>query len=274
MLVVFEPEDRRSQHASTRQVLPHPRFDVAQVLADDHGAGPVRLQDQHADHRLVVVAHVGAGPRAQSVGNPPEPEEADDVIDAQCTRMPQQTPDEIAQRGIPGPRERGREPWWLEPVLPLLVIHVRRCADRDSGRVQRAERPGIRPERVDTHREVVHDPDTHAGLHRGVLRRCQLIVGDPLQPRVEGDPTGEAFAKLRDKGGAGIPRLGRPRLSAREGPGVVLLDRAPQREVGERDSLARNDPLECPLPFGVAGNGEEYLEHLLLRAPHGVPVDE
>ena len=50
----------RAEQAAFAQVVAHPRFDGAEILADDDRAGAVRLQRDDADHRLVVVAHVGA----------------------------------------------------------------------------------------------------------------------------------------------------------------------------------------------------------------------
>ena len=67
--VPLEPQDRGAEHAAVAQVVAHPRLDRAEVLADHEGAGPVRLQGQDPDHRLVVVAHVGARrPAARPAG--------------------------------------------------------------------------------------------------------------------------------------------------------------------------------------------------------------
>ena len=62
----LEPQHGRAQDAARRQILAHPRFDVAEVFADDDGAGAVGFEREHADHRLVVVADVRAGVRTQT----------------------------------------------------------------------------------------------------------------------------------------------------------------------------------------------------------------
>ena len=58
--VPLEPQHGGAEDPAVSQVVPHPRLDRAEVLADDERAGPVRLQRQDPDHRLVVVPHVGA----------------------------------------------------------------------------------------------------------------------------------------------------------------------------------------------------------------------
>ena len=67
--VELEPQDRRAQQAALAQIVAHPRFDGAQILTDDHRAGAVGLQRDDADHRVVVVADIGA---VRSAGRPRE----------------------------------------------------------------------------------------------------------------------------------------------------------------------------------------------------------
>ena len=72
------------EQAALAQVVARGRLDDAEVLADHDRAGARGLQHQDADERLVVVADVGTLDRTHAVGDPPEPEEADDVVDAQA----------------------------------------------------------------------------------------------------------------------------------------------------------------------------------------------
>ena len=128
VVLVLEPQHGGAQDAARRQVVAHPRLDVAEVLADDDGAGAVRLEGEHADHRLVVVADVSARGRAETRRDPPQPEEPDDVVDAQRAGVPQHRADHVPQRRVAALGQRVRQPRRLIPVLPLLVVHVRRRA--------------------------------------------------------------------------------------------------------------------------------------------------
>ncbi len=87
--VQLEPQDRGTEQAALAQVVAHPRLDGAQVFTDHDRPGPVRLKRDDADHRLVVVAHVGAVGRRRALRDPPQPEQPDDVVDANAARVPQ-----------------------------------------------------------------------------------------------------------------------------------------------------------------------------------------
>ena len=198
----------------------------------------MRLEREHPDHGLVVVPHVRAGRRAELRRDPPQPEEPDDVVDAQGTGVPQQGADHVAQGGVARPGERIGQPRRLVPVLPQLVVHVRRGSHEHALGVRVTQGPGIRPLRVHAHRKVVHDADAHPGVRRGCLRRAHLVVGDPLQPRVESHSLRELDPQPRDERRPDVPCLVRALLALGEPVGVVLLEGAPEREVRERTPLA------------------------------------
>lgn len=65
------------------QRLAHTGLDGAEVLADDHRTGQRGLQHQDGEHGLGVVADVGALRRRLALRDPPEAEQAHDVVDAQ-----------------------------------------------------------------------------------------------------------------------------------------------------------------------------------------------
>ena len=96
--VDFEPQDGRAEQPAIVQDVPRPGLDGAQVLADNHRAGPVRFQCDDPDHRLVVVAHVDALGRRRSLGNPPQAEHADDVVDPNPAGVPQDGRDQRPER--------------------------------------------------------------------------------------------------------------------------------------------------------------------------------
>lgn len=81
--VALEPEHGGAEHSAPGERLAYARFDRAEVLPYDDRTGPVRLQDEDGEHRLGVMADVRALGGRSSLGDPPEPEQAHDVIDAQ-----------------------------------------------------------------------------------------------------------------------------------------------------------------------------------------------
>src|SRR5215211_3493335 len=87
--VELEPQDRRSQDAAFAQVVASPWLHCAKVLPNDHGICPVGLQCQDADHGLVVVTNVCALCGMNTLGNPPQPKQADHMINTQAAGMAQ-----------------------------------------------------------------------------------------------------------------------------------------------------------------------------------------
>ena len=61
-----------------------------------------------------------------------------------------------------------RPPRRLAPVLPVLVVRVRRRADRDAAGEDVLQRPGVGAVRVHADRQVVHDAERHAGPEPGL----------------------------------------------------------------------------------------------------------
>ena len=271
--VVLEPQHGGAQDAARSQILAHPRLDVAEILPDHDRAGAMRLEREHADHRLVVIADVRARGRPQPGGNPPQPEEADDVVDAQRAGVPQEVSDHVTQGPVRLALERVRQPRRLIPVLTLLVVHVGRCADGDPRRIHVSQRPGVRPFGVDSHRQIVHESDTHAGVMRGRLRRRDLLLGDPLQPRVERDAVGERHTQVGDQARPDVPCLSGTRFARRQGLRIVLLERAPQREVRERCTLPLEEGVERAPASGRARRSVDDLERGAFGRPCGIPVD-
>ena len=136
--VPLEPEHGRPEDPAVGQVVPHPRLDDAEVLADHDRARAVRLERQDPDERLVVVPDVRAVARVGTLGDPPEPEQPDHVVDPDGAGVPQHRPQHVPVRLVGGSGQRVRAPRRLGPVLPLLVVHVGRCADgRAAARARR-----------------------------------------------------------------------------------------------------------------------------------------
>ena len=165
----------------------HGRLEDSEILTDHHRTCPLRLECQDAEQGVVVVADVGASRGTHAVGNPPQPEEPEDVVDAEATGVPQNCPQHVAIRLIAGCRESAGMPGRLIPTLPLLIEPVGRCSDGRAGGQHVTEHPGIGTVAIDADGEIGDDPDTHARRRSRMLRRRQLLVADPLQPHVEVD---------------------------------------------------------------------------------------
>ena len=147
--------------------------------------------------RLVVVPDVGPVGGVGALGDPPQPEQADDVVDADGARVPQHRAEHVPVGPVGRARQGVGTPRRLRPVLPLLVVHVRRRADPRATGEHVTERPDVGALRVHPDGQVVHDPERHAPVERGTLRGGELLVGHPLQPLVELDALRELLAAAR-----------------------------------------------------------------------------
>ena len=56
----LEPQDAGTEDPSLDERLLHPRLNRAEVLTDDDGAGPIGLEHEDAEHRVVVEPNKGA----------------------------------------------------------------------------------------------------------------------------------------------------------------------------------------------------------------------
>ena len=107
-----------------------------------------RLQGQHTEHRLRVVAHVGALGGRPAGRHPPQPEQAHDVVDAQPPRMPEGGADGLAKWLVRSGTELMRDEGWQSPVLPQSVVLVWRCAHRYIGGEHVLPGPGVGAVRI------------------------------------------------------------------------------------------------------------------------------
>ncbi len=244
--VPFEPQHGGAEHPAPGQRLTHPRLHRPEVLADDEGAGPVRLQEQDRQHRLAVVRDVRALGGRDPLRDPPEPEQAHHVVDAQRPGMAEHPAQQRAQRRVPGLHEPIGAPRRQPPVLAARVERVGRGTDADAPGVQ--GRPeDVRAVRVHPDGQVVHDADRHAGLAGGLLGGGELGVRQPDQPPVEV--------------GALLGILPRP-VGA---PGGVPVQR--------RALLGAELPVGR-FPFGGARDGVQQFQGGPLEGPDGVAVDQ
>ncbi len=197
VLVPLEPQDRRAQDPALAHVVADPGLDHAEVLAHHDGSRALGLQHEDADERLVVVAHVGAFAGRVSLGDPPEAEQADDVVDADAAGVLQDGAEHVAVGRVAELGETVGPPWRLVPVLSQLVELVGRCPHRHPAGQRVGQAPGVGPAGVHADRQVVHDPERHPGRAGVALHGGQLAVEHPLQPAVEVDLLAVALAEAR-----------------------------------------------------------------------------
>ena len=197
----------------------------------------------------------------RALGDPPQPEQPDHVVDPDAARVPKDGAHHLAVGRVRLVGQPVRAPGGLAPVLPVLVVRVRRRPHRDALGVGVPEGPGVGPVRVHADREVVHDPQAHAGLLAGHLGGGQLLVQHPLQPADEVDLVGVQGAELPDRGRRRMLQLDGPVGEVRavvltqHGPlGEPLQSLAgPPAERGERQPAPRrtrhavDDPQRLPL---------------------------
>src|SRR6266496_5496517 len=120
-------------------------------------------------------------------------------------------------------------------------------------------------------REIANQPYRHASPQRGVLRPRELIMRQPLQPRVEIDPGAAPRTLARDRGRLRVGQLTRPAPPIRA---ILLGEGTPRRPVTQRLTFTTAVPLECGLPRLAARHPVNELERGLFGRPDRVTVDE
>ncbi len=182
---------------------------------------------------------VGSAP----LGDPPQPEQPDDVVDAYAAGMPQHSPDQRAKRPVFLLFQPVRPPRRLRPVLAELIELVRRRTRGHAQRQHILQRPRVGAVRMHADGQVVHDAQRHPGADRLRLRRSELLVQLPLQPAVEIDSVRILFGEPADTDAVGVLQETRPGMPV---VAVLLGQRAPGREVVER----------APFPLAEGGVGQ------------------
>ena len=88
------------EQAATPQLFADAGRHGAEVLADDDRAGAMRLERHDLEQLVRVGSDVGAPRRILAGRNPPQPEEAEHVVDPQPTGVPQLGVDRVDERAI------------------------------------------------------------------------------------------------------------------------------------------------------------------------------
>ncbi len=188
----------RSASASRRGRLHRP-----EVLADDVGAGPQALEGEDVEQVVGLIADVGAVLARGVLGDPEEPEQPHDVVEAEAAGVAEPGPDRLDERLVGGGAELPRVERRKPPVLSLGVVLVRRSADRHPGSEHVLPDPGVGPTGVAADGQVLHQPDAGAG-------RFELPVDQPLQPHVELNLAGMLIGVLANLEVGRVAKIHRP----------------------------------------------------------------
>ena len=269
--VRLEPEDDRAEDPAVGEHIGDPRLHRAEVLAHDHRTRTLRLQAQDAEHRVEVEPHEGARVCRHPPRHPPQAEQAEHVVDAQAPGIAQHRAQHVAVRHEAGLGERIGAPRRLRPVLAHLVVHVGRRTDAHAAGEDIVQCPRVGALRVHADREVVHDPDRHAGLASGGLHGRELLVELPLHPHVELDQRCVLGAEPRDARRLRSRHIGGPRIGR---TAEHIAHRAPDREVAQAGALAAAESLELGITLRGAADAEHHLERATLRLPDRIAIEQ
>src|SRR5664280_1756152 len=268
--VLLEPQDRRAEDAALAQIVSDPGLNHTEVLANHQRARPLRLEHQDADQGLVVVADVGALTGGQALRNPPQPEEADDMVDPDAASMAQDSAQHVSIRGVAELLQPVWPPRWLAPVLAKLVVLVWRGTNRDLTREGISKPPGISAFRMDTDREVMDDPDRHPGFLGLPLHRTELLINDPLQPAIELHLVADLITDCLHGRAAWVLQVRGP-VTPRQP--FLLGQRTPRSEVEQTLAFAVAESGEGPLPTRRPRLVENGAQGRRLGRPDRVTVD-
>ena len=270
VLAILEPQHRSTHDPPLTQIRAHPRLDGAQVLAHDEGAGTVGLQGQDTDHGLMVVPDVRSHARAKTGWDPPQPEQAEDVVDTDTARMSQGRPHHLTEGLVGHVGQHVRTHRRLAPLLTGLVEGIRRGADGDTVGKEFTEHPRICSGTRDADSHVTDEAQGHPGVTSGRLGGRELLVSNPLQPHEEVDAILVSAHELRDGSVAGTLEPFGPFMP------VVAVDLGQRTPGGQIDQTGAAQPAEglvgqLSRPFQT--EGVDGFEDRQLGVPGTVTVD-
>ncbi len=242
----------------------------AEVLADDQPIRARRLDGENRDHRLVVIGDIRSAARALALRNPPQAEQSKHMVNAYRARMGEHGMHHVAVHRIAGFGQVLRIERRLAPILPLLVVEIRRTAHGDAADGEPfGIPPHVRAERMHAHGHILNQTERHAAVAGRTLRVGHLPICDPLQPAFEVDHVGVVAHQC------GHFR----RIAVRVMEPHAFPGRSPNLEghgpCGERLKIRSCGPLErieCGLAFGGARHGVDESQRLALVPPRGIDV--
>ena len=218
----------------------------------------------------MVVAHVRAFGGRRTGGDPPQPEQSNDVVDAYGARMAQHSPDQCTKRSVFLLLQPVRPPRRLRPVLAELIEFI---GWRTRGHAQRQrilQGPRVGPIRMHADGQVMHDPQRHSRPHRLRLGRGELFVQLPLQPAMKINSVRIFLGETANTGTGGVLQETRPAMPV----GAVLFgQRTPGGEVVERATFTLAEGCVGQLATRRARHPVKQLERLPLSRPCAVTVD-
>ena len=240
---LLEPDNGRAENAAITQVRTHPRFHGAQVLTDNERAVTVSLQQQNANHRFMVVVHVSTFGSCRAVRDPPEAEQTQNMVDADCSRKGHSGPHDISERCIAGLLQCAWVPRRLSPVLALLRVHVRWGSHPHRRGELILIRPELGSESGNTNRQVSHDSDGHSQTLRHLIGFAALLYSNPLGPLVELDALSQLNLKFLS-----ARRVRGSDLSGKFRCAVVFRQCTPEGVTAQVQAALFNEAIKLCLP--------------------------
>ncbi len=166
------------------------------------GARSLALEREDGQEIVGRIPDVRAIPGGRATGDPEQPEQAHDVVDAHPSRVAEPGPHRLDERPVPRGAEPVRHERRQTPVLPLEREVVGRRPHRDTLGQHVLPCPGVGALAVEADGEVGHQAERPPGA-------SQLLVEQPLDPRVKRDPLpllGGEPRRPRATRDAGAPR--------------------------------------------------------------------
>ena len=204
----LEPGQPVGEDAVVGQRLANAGLDGAEVLADHHAARAAALERQHRQQVAGRVGDVGAGRGGRADRQHEQAEQAHHVVDPDAAGVRHVRLEVGREARVAVGRQRGGEERRQTPVLARRAERVGRRADRQPVGDHALPQPVVVATRRGADGEVGDDAEAHRRDGR------ELLVGQQLQPRVEGDLACLVARQPRHRGAGGIAqRVGPVRAS-------------------------------------------------------------
>ena len=246
----------------------------AEILADDHGLVAPGFQGDKAEQVLLRESDIGALQRAASLRDQPQPAHAHDVIDAQPAGMAQAGAQGLDEGREAVLRQAARRQRRQRPVLAFGGIIIRRRANRQAGQEVAGARPAMAAVGIRAYGEIGDQPDFHAGIAAGFLRRAEGFFRQPLQENLEIDLFRLFLSESGDFGAFRIAQGAWPVAPAPDllfAPDFLLQDFENGVVAQQRRGLFAK-VLECAIASRFAEKREQAAQKLQPNRRRGRPV--
>ena len=177
----LEIEQAVGEHAGAGERRAHFVRDRAEILPDDEAAITLAFERDDPEQLVERIVHIAALERAGAGGDPEQPHQPHDVVDADGARVPHRCAQRLREQCVAAGTQPVRAQRRKPPVLPVQVEVVGRRADIGAEREAGALRPCVGAGAIHRHGEIEVQADRHA-VRPAIRRRLsKLDLGLPLQ---------------------------------------------------------------------------------------------